>query len=90
MSGALQAAEKLNRSPNKCQGMTSVVPQMSQNQCGLYSLRKNSHPLKKLRGFVTGHDFSRAANAAKSVRASAPAKFPSAQKPNPSLFPQPV
>jgi hypothetical protein len=41
-------------------------------------------------GFVTGHDFSRAANAAKSTWASAPAKLVFAQKSKSTLFSQPV
>jgi hypothetical protein len=43
-----------------------------------------------LQGFVTGHDFSRAANAAKRTWALAPAKLYFAPKSNSGLFPQPV
>jgi hypothetical protein len=39
IQSALQAAEKLNGRGTKCQGTTSVVPQMPQNKCGLQPLR---------------------------------------------------
>jgi hypothetical protein len=41
-SVAKQAAEKLTGRGKKCQGTTLVVPQVPQNECGLYMLRKNS------------------------------------------------
>jgi hypothetical protein len=44
----------------------------------------------KPQGFVSGHDFSRAANAAKWTWALAPAKLHFAPESNSSLFPQPV
>jgi len=34
---------KLNGSGKKCQGMTLVVPQISENKAGLYRLLKKSH-----------------------------------------------
>jgi hypothetical protein len=39
---------------------------------GLNRLRKNSSPLEKLRGFVTGHEFTRAAKAAESMAGFSP------------------
>jgi hypothetical protein len=38
-AGALQAAEKLNARGKKCQGTTSVVPQIAENKGGLQPLR---------------------------------------------------
>jgi hypothetical protein len=55
----------------------------------LQAAEKLAHSPKRQR-FVTGHDFSRAATAAKSTRALAPAKLPIAQQSNSGLFPQPV
>jgi len=44
----------------------------------------------KPQSLVSGHDFSRATNVAKSTWALAPAEFQSAPESNPVLFPQPV
>jgi hypothetical protein len=44
----------------------------------------------KPQSFVSGHDFSRAANVAKSTWALAPAKLQFAPESNPALFPQPL
>jgi hypothetical protein len=56
-----------------CQGTTSVVPQtVDKKRWALHAAEKLAEAAIYQR-FVSGHDFSRAAIAAKSMRASAPA-----------------
>jgi hypothetical protein len=58
-----------------CQGTTSVVPQMQQNErAALPALEKLVEGVSERR-FVSGHDFSRAVNAAKLTRALAPGEI---------------
>jgi hypothetical protein len=72
----------VSNKPVLCQGTTLVVPKKGQNNWALQAAEKLS--------FVTGHDFSRAINAANSMRALAPEGCFSGNSPPFSFFPQPV
>jgi hypothetical protein len=65
-------ARKSSLKAGLCQGTTSVVPQMQNNERGVLPAAEKLVECVLESRFVSGHDFSRAVNGAKSTRALAP------------------